>query len=106
MKLSLAFLLVLSSISALASTYSEGCVEIFLFHLENANDAVKAHLRKSCECQEKELRKRGITDTELADFVKGAGKAQIDPAAMKVAPKLNPILQSKEVRELCEVPLP
>lgn len=105
MKLPLLFLLVLSS-AVRASTYSDGCVEMFLFHLENANDAVKAHLKKSCECQEKELRKRGVTDGELADFVKGAGTPRIDPASMKVAPKLNAIIQSKEVKELCEVPLP
>jgi len=101
-------LLLLVSATVFADSYTEGCVKMLLFHLKPADvsEQVKAQLRRGCECQGRELKKRGVTDEELAAFTKNAGEATLDTATRKVAPRINGILQSAEVTAACPESIP
>ncbi len=98
----LLFLLVLSFGSfAHASVYVEGCIKSYEFHLSDTNDKVKDFLNKMCGCQEKELVKKGITQKEMEDFVSGAGTPKITNESAAVAPKINGIINSEEIKTVC-----
>lgn len=88
---------------AYSQSYADACVKMIGFHIPSAamNDTVRKHLTEMCVCQERELRKRGVSDAELKAFTKNAGTAALDAETMRVAPKVNGILQSEEVKKNC-----
>jgi hypothetical protein len=100
-KLLIATFCFLAVSQAHATNYTDGCVKIYLFQLGNVTNDVKSALTKMCACQENALLSAGISQAEMTTVVRGAGTAKIDQAAAKVAPRINAIIQSSEVKKRC-----
>jgi hypothetical protein len=99
----LIFLLSLSLNLAQGDSYVEPCVKMISFYIpdQNLTSEATSKLRELCTCQGKELRKRGVSETEIRAFTQNAGTATLAPETMKVAPKINDINNSDEVKRVC-----
>jgi hypothetical protein len=101
-KLQIATFCFLAVSQAHATNFTDGCVKTYLFHLAgNITNDVKSALTKMCACQENALLSAGISQAEMTTFARGAGTGKIDQDAAKVAPRINAIIQSSEVKKRC-----
>ena len=99
----LVVMVVLVPIAAHAEGYAAGCFKrVNALAIGGLPEALRANYVRICTCQERELRKRGISHKELEAFVREAGNTKrIEPDTAKVAPKINDIIHSEEVKRAC-----
>lgn len=87
-----------------AGVYREGCINGYLGFSKAPDQKTQDNIRILCDCQEKELSDKGVSQTELSNFVKAAANAKNPQEVMKASPTVYGLLVSEAMAKKCANP--
>ncbi|MEI7474766.1 MAG: hypothetical protein WCK67_08300 [bacterium] len=89
------------SFASQAESYPDGCLKLYSSFIVNNNPQLTNYIKKMCSCQQEELIKAGVSQSDLDAFVKNAGIGKLDNETIKVAPHINALIDSKTITKKC-----